>query len=91
MFHMIDELATIRAQIASLQIQEDELVELIKADGVGRYPGSVLDALVYNQERHHVDWNQLSKFLKIPKKIIKRFRRSQNVLCLKLVGKKRVK
>lgn len=85
----IDRLVELRDQIAILKVQETELEELIKDSGEGRYAGSIVDVLVYNQERHYVHWKALVEYAKIPKRIVKRFTEPQDVLCLKLVSKHR--
>lgn len=83
----IDRLIDLRDQIEALQVQETELEDLIKDGGEGRHTGTILDALVYKQERHYVHWKALAEYMKVPKRIIKKFTEPQEVLCLKLVSK----
>jgi hypothetical protein len=84
----VDRLVAIREQIAFLQVQELELEELVKESGEGRYSGSQLDALVYMQKRHYTDWKSLVRFMKIPKRVVKKFTEGKDIICLKIVPKR---
>lgn len=84
----VDQLVELRERIAALKVQEEELEELIKDGGEGRYAGSLLDALIYKQKRHYTDWKSVVEFLKIPRRVIKRFTQPQTVVCLKIVPKR---
>lgn len=85
---VIDRLVSIREQIAILKEQETELEALLKDGGEARYAGSTVDALIFIQKRHYVDWKGLCQYLKIKRRTIKLFTSGQDVTCLKLVAKR---
>jgi hypothetical protein len=65
---IVDELGTLKAQIASLQDQYDQKVAVFKQLGVGEYSGKAYKLNVYEASRTTLD-NKLVKSLLTPAQI----------------------
>ncbi len=62
----VDELAEVKAAIASLQIREKALVAALKATGMDRIVGTLHEAVISLSERETVDTKAMPDELKAP-------------------------
>lgn len=78
----VDELATVKAQIAALQVRERSLVDALKATGMERIIGTLHEAVISLSERQTVDTKAMPDELKAP------YLRTTLVETLKLTARK---
>ena len=57
---LVDRLGTLRAAIAPLQTEHDDVEAKLKAAGPGEYAGIVFDAKVYSYAREVVQWKAIA-------------------------------
>jgi hypothetical protein len=62
----VDELATVKASIATLQVKEKALVAALKATGMERIVGTLHEAVISLSERETVDTKAMPAELKEP-------------------------
>lgn len=57
---LVDRLGYLRATIAPLEAEADDIEGKLKAAGAGKYAGIVFDALIYNYDREVVQWKAIA-------------------------------
>lgn len=57
---LVDRLGALRAQIATLETEADDIESKIKAAGRGTYAGVLFDATVYTYDREIVGWKAIA-------------------------------
>ena len=70
---LVDELQSVREQIAYLQAHEKSLANAIKSRGVGLYAGTIADCSVIEVVSKRVNVEKLIKKLNISKHIFERY------------------
>ncbi len=82
----VDELATVKAQIAALQVREKALVAALKATGMDRIVGTLHEAVISLSERETIDTKALRADL--GEDCIKPYLRITDVETLRLTARK---
>jgi len=81
---LVDRLGVLKAQIAPLETEADEISAKLKALGLGKFEGSLWDALAYEQERTCVDWKAFCATKRIKPQALKPFTSKSTSVCLKV-------
>ena len=88
---LVDNLGTVKAQIAKLQKLETRLVNRLKDKGLGVYEGSLFQANVFSQGRTDVDWEAVAREVAmiIPPRILLKHTKSTSIVVCKVTARRK--
>lgn len=84
----VDRLAVLKAKLAELTIEAENIIADLKEKGVGIRRGTLVEANVWQGGRSVVDWEAVVVAARVPQRVIKKYTTTKNFLVLTLTARK---